>query len=371
MVARKTKIIFLHGYLILAGAEELRRTVLKYFDKAKYDVTVCSLSTKGIMGEQMEKEGIRVVALGRSQEIWNPKTYFTLYKFLKKEKPDILQCCMFNAYTIGTVAGTLAGVRNIIWEEHNPEVYKKWFHIIIDKILSRRAAVIITCSKFVKDYMSKREGIPSDKFVPVLNCIDPEKFNIGLTKTQARKRLGLPIKAKIVIIVGRLHEQKGHSTLLRVWERLSSEINNHLLLVVGEGELKQELENFVRIRKMQNHVRFLGTRVDAPLLIRASDVLVLPSLYEGFGIVLLEAMRLGTPVVASNVGGIPEIVRNNWNGMLCEPEDEQGFYSCIKELFNSQKLSQKLASNSKRFVGKNFHPKRYIQDLEAIYKRLC
>lgn len=368
---RKIKIVYLHGYLDIGGAEELKRTVVKYIDRQKYEPVVCSLSAKGEIGRLIEREGTRVVALNKTQEIWDVRAYIALYRFLRREKPDILQCSMYNAYVIGTIVGAFAGVRSIIWEEHSPGVYKKKWHIAIERLLARKAFAIVACSNYVRNYMASRERMPEGKIVTLLNCIDPERYNVAETKLEARKMLGLPEKAKIAIVVGRLYNVKGHKTLLEAWARLVKDFKGELLLlVVGEGILKNALVRQAREAGIEKSMRFLGTRTDVPLLLRASDALVLPSLYEGFGIVLLEAMTVGTPVIASKTGGIHEVVKHGWNGLLCSPGDASDFCAKLHKLLITASLQRRLAANGKT-SGRQFHPQRYASELEGLYERAC
>ncbi len=364
---KKIKICFLHGYLSVGGAEELRLTILKYFNRDKYDVTVCSMSDKGVIGEEIEKIGYKVVSLKCSQEVYDIKAMFRLYKFLKKEKPDILHTCMFNCCFHGTITGKLAGVKSIIWEEHVPEPFKKWWHFLIDRYLSRYANKIITCSDYVKEYTSKRERIDINKFYRIYNVLDFSKFN-KISRIKSRDKYKL--NNTIIGIVGRLHEQKGHIYLLNSLIYLKEQIPNIKLLIIGEGPEERNIKNFIRTNNLSSNVLLLGNRRDVPDLIKTLDVFVLPSIYEGFGIVLLEAMYSGIPVVASKVGGITEIIKNRYNGLIVKSRDPYELTKAIRTILIDKKIRDKIIKNGVYSVEKNYHPINYISKLESLYEEI-
>lgn len=368
----KKKLLFVHSYLEPGGAEVLRLNISTFFNKEKYDLVVCSLSTIGIIGTELRSKGVNVIALNRSWSIYHPATTYALYKLIRKEKPDIVQCAMFNAVVHGVIAGMAARVPIIIAEEHSPAFFKKWYHRLIDRILLKFVNKIIACSEYVKEFMAENEGISLEKFKVIYNCINVAPFEkkISLKEcTEVKRKLGLTERDYPVIgQIGRLHEAKGHINLLRALPMILKTYPHAKVLIIGEGPLHDMLKQDVAQHRLKESVLFLGQRRDLNLCYSILDVLAFPSVYEGFGITLLEAFYKGIPCVATNVGGIPEVVGDC--GVLVEPNNPQELAQGIIEIIKDSKKRKQIIVNAKKRVTERFLPEQYVKQLELLYEEL-
>jgi len=206
-------------------------------------------------------------------------------------------------------------------------------------------------------------GIPLARFEP---APPPE----GL-----RRELGLGPRAPVACVVGRLTPWKGHQVLLRAWRRVIERVPEARLLIVGEvafweDSYEQELKDLAAAMKLDRHVRWLGFREDVPDLLRASDLLVLPSVDEPFGRALIEAMAAELPVVATRSGGVPEIVVDGDTGLLVPPGDPEALGEAIAELLGEPERARELGRAGRRRALEKFDVRRVAQQVGRIYQEI-
>lgn len=369
---QKIKILYLQPTLgVGGGAEELRLTILRYIDKEKYDIRLCCLAEKGGIGEEIEDLGFKVDVLGTSQRLFNVLSFFPILNYLKRNNFDVVQTCLSVPNLYGRLAAIMAGVPYIISEEHcyyeryNP--YLGYLFKFFDEMLSRHTYKIITCSDAVKQRIAKEEKIDEDKFLTIHNAIDIEKFTINCSKKEARLTLGLDPGVPVIGFVSSLAQRKGHIYLLQAMRLIISAYPETKLLIAGQGPLRKELESFVEREDLHNSVCFLGLRRDVPLILKAMDIFVSPAIKEAFGINLIEAMYSGLPCVATNVGGIPEVVKDGLTGRLVPAKDPQALYQAVKELIDKPDLAEKYGAAGKRRVMEHFTADKYVKKLETLY----
>ena len=174
----KKKILFLFVHLNYGGAEIGLLTTLKSLDKSRFDPIVVSIEKKGIVGEMIEKSGFKVIYLNDKARIFNIPLIPKIVRILRSEKPDILHTSLFYANFFGRIASLFKKPPIIVSEERSMYTEKKFYHVILDKILSVFTNKIIVCSKSVLDFTSKQEKIEKNKFHLIYNAVDQERFNI-------------------------------------------------------------------------------------------------------------------------------------------------------------------------------------------------
>jgi len=366
----KIKILFVHQNLDIGGAEVLRKHVLSYLNKERYEADVCCIERRGRIGEEIETLGCRVIVLDRKINIFNsPFILWKLYRLIKKNKYDVIQSSLFYANFFGRVAGILARTPLLIIEEHGIFKWKNKysFFIWIDKFLARFTYRIICCSESVRDFTANQEGISNGKFLVLRNCLNFNSLDIPETKDEIRNRHFLRQDETIIGIVGVIKKEKGHLYLIDALNILSKKYKNLRLLIVGDGLLSDDIKERVDNLGINSSVLFLGWRDNIPQLLKAMDIFVLPSVSEGLGIALLEAMYMRLPVVASDVDGIPEIIYNEINGLLVPPKDSELLASAIEKLILDIGFSKRLGSKAREMVVKDFSAQKYTTEIENIY----
>jgi glycosyltransferase involved in cell wall biosynthesis len=297
-----------------------------------------------------------------------------LMKFLKGERIDILHTHLFEPSVIGLIAGRCARAGRLVMTRHysdyHTRINKRW-HVRLDRLCTLLCDRVIAVSKHTADHMIKEEGASPEKIRVVLNGID---FDRVRTSSAARARLRREFSSDgsfLMLAVARLHPEKGYEYLFRALPEIQRRaLRSVRLLVAGEGPFKEAYKDMVRGLGCERSVLFLGFRRDAPDLMAAADLLVLPSLAEAFGLVLAEALYLGTPVVATRVGGIPEIVDDGLDGVLVPPADASALAEAIVELINNPQKLARLGGAGREKVIRRFRFEEMVRNYEAIYQEL-
>jgi glycosyltransferase involved in cell wall biosynthesis len=371
----KHKLVFVHGSLGMGGAEVLRLSVLEELVRRGANVEVVVLRKPGELAEKVQELGVPLTVLGNKGGLFDWKGVRKLSEWLKTNQPAIVQSSQFLTNFQTRLACRQAKVPVHIIEEHGIYTWKKWYHRFIDRQFNARAQAVIACSHQVAKFAAKSLGIAQDKIDVVHNCVAAIHLD-GNEPTQdqrIRKRIELTGSNQnpryVVGIVGTLRWEKGHRFLLEAWNQLhqSGFLNqDDYLVVVGDGPLRLKLEEqAVRIP----NIRFVGSVSETRPILKSLDLFVLPSLNEGFGIAIIEAMAAGVPVVASKSGGIPEIIDSQELGRLVSSESAIELAGSIEGVLREDKLMKQLGTNGKSAVFKRFSPKTYVDSLIRIYHR--
>lgn len=230
--------------------------------------------------------------------------------------------------------------------------------------------------RFVANNREALEMLRELKFPPrqvayIPNGVDTDHFRPA-HKQDARRRLGLPIERAVVLYVGRLAHVKGVDVLIQAWCRLPEQVRfRGLLVIVGDGEERYKLEQYVRQRGLDETVVFRGQQEDVLDYLHAADVVVLPSRSEGMPNTLLEAMACGLPTVSSAVGGIPDVVTNNVNGLTVGPEDVDGLATALVDLLGqSESDRQRLGDAARETVERRFSLQSVVRQYLELYQTL-
>jgi len=231
---------------------------------------------------------------------------------------------------------------------------------------------VITTTNYMKQELVRHFNLPEDKIDVISNGINVYEFDLNIDKKSARNILGLEEDLKIILFIGRIVEQKGIQYLVEASPNVISKIKNCLFLIIGEGWLLESIKKRVYELGVNNNFKFLGHVSDEMLkiAIKASDVLVIPSIYEPFGIVALEGMAGRIPVIASAVGGLKEIIEDGINGIYVNNvRNLEELSNAIVRILTDNELSEKLVNNAYKKV-KNFDWKEIAKKTIEIYKKI-
>jgi glycosyltransferase involved in cell wall biosynthesis len=291
--------------------------------------------------------------------------------YLKNNKIDIVYSHSSKGGVIGRVAAGLLRIPNL----YNPHGWsfnmnisnkKKRFYVLVEKIISKFADKIIMISEAeYNDAVSK--GIADrNKLALITNGIDLGKFN-KIIGDDFKQSLNIPKDFKVVGMLGRFTEQKSPQTFIEIAKIVTDSYPKCKFMLVGDGELKSILENMVSEFNLEDKIIFTGWVNEPEKYISIMDVGVLTSKWEGFGLVLAEMMASGKPVVASEVDGIPFVVRNNVDGFLCKPDDVKEFVRYILRLLNEDDLYKTMSEAAYKHAREQFDLKRVIRQHETIF----
>ena len=249
----------------------------------------------------------------------------TVMDIVKKENVQIIHAHARIPAYIGFAASKLTSAR-LLTVFHGP--YRR---NLLNRIMVN-SDHILAVSDSIKEYLSSVFRIDEAKVSVIHNGISRERFENVRDSTSVRRELGISDNAIVIGTVGRLVEGKGVEWAIRSIDLIKNSYPNVFYVVVGDGHKRASLEELATDLGLNERIIFTGTRYDVPSLINAMDVFLVPSEYESFGIVVLEGMFMGKPVIACNVGGIPEIISSNVHGVLIPPRDPDAIANAIENL---------------------------------------
>jgi glycosyltransferase involved in cell wall biosynthesis len=385
------KILHIITRLDMGGsAQNTLLTCLKLSQKYELSV-VCGLSHESNMDDterdtvdrqlnEARANGVKVFPIPSLLRRISPvKDIYALYKLIriiKLEKPDIVHTHTSKAGILGRLAAKICQVPTIIHTPHG-HVFFGHFGPILSKIfLWFEKLFAYTTDRVValtdgesRDYINLNV-YPCDKIIKIHSGVDIEKFKQISNSLDAKRRsLGLRQNGFIVGFIGWLLPIKGPMYLLNAMKQIWQERNDVSLVFIGKGDLDAELRTEALKIDANGRVNFLGWRNDIEQILPLFDILVLPSLNEGMGRVLVEAMAAGKPIVASNVGGIPDLVQHDRNGLLVPPGDVKALAHSIRKLIKNPKRIKAMGQRGRELCGQ-FSIESMVDKIDSLYCKL-
>lgn len=373
------RIFFFTDTPIVGGAELQMFLLAKFLPRETYECTLVCLGNPSltIWTGFFEHEGIRVIRLPFSYKN-DPRIFFELRKILEREKPDLFHIHLWNPAS-GRFAFLAAKSLKIPYlvTEHDPfrlNPVKRG----LKRFLTKPKAVI-AISKENREFLRSEYGFLGDNIFHVPNGIDVKSWEtiaLPFSRNDRQKIrneiFGLDDNGFAVINVATLHERKGQETLLRAVSLLLTLISTEekkilRIFLTGDGEHRKKFEALADELGLRPIVQFLGQRNDIPWLLLASDLFVLPSHREGFGLAILEAGMAKLPVIGTRVGGIQDIIENEKDGLLIPPKNEEALARAILELFRNPEKRLAFGSALYEKVVKNFRAETTAERTAKVY----
>lgn len=354
----------------VAGAEKVVYDIVTGLG-GTFKFSVFCLESVGPLGEELMQKSVLVKALGRK-----PGIDFSLIKKLaqeiKKNKINIIHAHQYTPYFYGVLAAILAGKCKVIFTEHGRHYpdERRPKRVIFNQILNIFTHSITGVSRFSTDSLVAYEAFSKRKMQVIYNGIRTELFDVGVDRDAKRKELGLNSEDKVIGIIARLQPVKDHAMLLRAFQRVCSQMPQAKLLVIGDGQLRQQLEILAQSLDIAQNTRFLGVRRDIPELLKILDVFVLSSLSEATSVTLLETMAAGVPIVATRVGGTPEIVLEGKTGLLVPRQDDQAMSVALIEMLNNLNKAKEMGVAGKKRVHELFTLDKMNHSYSKLYSSL-
>ncbi|MDI6641745.1 MAG: glycosyltransferase [Elusimicrobiota bacterium] len=352
---------FLHliTSLNIGGTENFLLTLVRSL-KHKYNFYVGYIKEKGLVSQMIENEGIPVIHL---------PNIFSIAKFIRKEQIQILHTHLYRANILGRIAGKIAHVKLLISSQRSIDNWKRKnpFAVIADRITSNFCDGIIANSLAAKNALMQREKITAEKITVIHNGVNINDFITKSSKETVKKKLNITENSYVVSCVTRLHLEKGVDLIPEIAQQVLSKNKQIVFLVVGDGPEKENLELKIKNSKLKEKILLLGWRQDVHNILSITDVFFLCSREESFPQSVLEAMALGIPVVATNVGGIKEIVQDSKTGFLVNNTSE--FAEKILKLINNPELRNSFSLNAKQ-IAAQYTTEKMIYEIDAFYSYL-
>lgn len=365
------RVLFVSTSTTVGGAEKTLFTLATLLDPARYQVAgVVSLKPKGRYAKLLEDMGLRADSL----EVEKTAGITDLQKLavlVHQTRPDIVHAVMYQAIQLCRAVRRLgyAEYRLVSSPRVNYRTRGGW-SLLVDGWLKKADDMMIAESDASRAYLVDKLGYDKDKVVRVYNGVDIAGWPISkAARERYRKGLGVEPGETLLGTSGRLDPQKGHAFLLEALAKVRAS-HPAKCVFLGEGPLKAPLQSLARSLGVDGAVHFVGEQADMPGWLSALDIYVQPSLWEGLPNALLEAMAVGLPVIASKVDGIPEVVRNDVSGLLCEPKSSQALVQPIQDLILDDELRRRLGQAAKQVVMENFKLADMIANTQAVYEQV-
>lgn len=371
MKDKTIKIVYLINGLGSGGAEMMLYRLLERIDRQAYQPSVITLlELKGPLQEKIEALGIDVYPL-RIKSKLDFRSIGRLYQMLKTLKPDILHTQLFAADIIGRLIGKILRVPVVITSIRN--IYYGGFgRYFLFKLTEWCADRTTFVSKAALERFVELKVVPEEKAVLIYNGLNPECYYRSAgrqDKLARRKELALPEEGNLILAVGSLTNQKGYGVLLKALRLLILKEASFTALIVGSGPLKKDLEAEAADLGLQGRVFFPGRADNVAELMAAADLLVLASLWEGLPGVVLEAMASELPVVATAVGGTPELVEEGRSGYLVPPGEAEELAAALEKLLNlPERVRLDLGRAGRKIVEEKFSLDKMVKAYEELYR---
>lgn len=375
-------VLFVIGSLDIGGAEiQLVETVL-HLDR-RFTPAVCCLSTAGPLARRLEEAGVHVTTIGlrgvRQQRglqflaalaRW-PVGLMRLIRCVRAHRPVILHGVLLHAYVLGAFAGRLTGVPIIVASRRSLSNFKHGRPLLqlSERIANRWTNLVIANSEAVRHDVVQSEKLAPHKVIVIHNGLDAQRYD-QTPDAQLRNGLGLG-SGPVVIVVANLIDYKGHTYFLRAWAKVCRRFPEATALLIGDGPARAASEAEGRTLGIMANLRFLGTRRDVDRLLAIADLLVHPSLQEGFCNALIEAMAAARPVVATDVGGNREAVVDGATGLLVPPGDAEALATAMLRILQQPDRGAAMGNAGRRRVLEKFQRSRMVREYEAVYDTLA
>ncbi len=347
------------------GAQEHLFSLMSRLDTTHYDASVVALSG-GSAVRKLERHGFPVTVIDDPDDAGAVRA---LTAHLALVRPDVIHTHMYRADVVGTKAAmalAASGHRRpyVVSTVHSSRVRSAEDRELIRQLTPQMDQLIAVSRSIVRKIGDEhRTGAPVRL---IYNGVDLQRYDHQGPST-IREEYGMEPGSQIVGVVARLEPEKGHQTLIEAWPHVLHQVPDAYLLIVGEGSRRDFLEQWAAAHKVAHRVIFTGRRDDVPAVTAALDVAVLPSWREAQGLSVLEAMALSRPVVASDVGGIPEMIEDGVTGLLVEHDNPVALAEAIVRLLQDRPFAETIARAGHDLVHERFCVELMVKAIEEIY----
>lgn len=375
----KHNILYIIDNLEFGGGEMVFSQLINRLCRDKYKVTVACLPT-GIFMERIKGSGASIKPVDMSNK-FNFKVILQMVNLMKEQNIDIVHSQGARAEFFSRLAAKLAGVHIIVStvampvEGFDVNPIKKFIYTVLNRFTECFVDRFIVVSEALDKVMRERHRIEPQKLVTIFNGIETDEYSIPdeevmCGKSRLREELGLENNVPVIGAIGRLVWQKGFEYFIDVIPEVLKEFKEARFLIVGEGPLENKLKVKSKKLKVDDKVIFTGFRNDIKEILASIDIFVMPSLLEGLPMILLEAMAMGKPIIATDIEGIKEILENGRTGLLVPPRDPQALSEAIGDLLIHKDKARQIGLAARKAVEERFGVDIMVQKVEGAYEEL-
>lgn len=370
MSGERTRLLQVVPSLNLGGMEQVVIQLSRSIDRDRFDVRVLCLRSEGPFAEELREAGIPVRLLARPRG--GGPDYFAFSRLravLREERIEVMHTHNTEAMLTAGLAGALARVPTMVHTDHAREFPDKLRYMVAEHLVSHAYYRVVGVSTHTTTALERHEKIPRRKLVTIPNGVDPTPYTRAAEPLEVKRALGIAGRGPVLGIAAKLRPEKRIEDLIEALSYLRLYFPEIVLLIAGVGGEEEKLRRTAVEHGVADSVHFLGMRRDIPDILRALDLMVLPSSREGTPMILLEALAAGVPVVATRVGGIPEIITHGLNGSLVEPLQPGALAREITRLLHDPELRARYRHEGRRTFDERFSARAMARRYEALYIR--
>jgi len=351
------------------GVKRLFAWMIPRFDRARYNVSLVSLRKKDLSEETLDSFGVDITYLHKSK--FDPATLTELLKVIDRKQIDILHLHGYGATTFGRVAGGMRRIPTIL-HEHANLTDTPWFQKIADACLEPLTDIAIAVSASTAEFVVKARRIPAEKVKIVYLGVPLEEFSRSRSREEiaaARAELGIASDEFAAGTVTRLHESKGNSYLVDAARLVVNDRPRAKFFIVGEGPLRQPLEQQARALGLGDRFVFAGFARDVARVVSAFDVSVFPSLWEGTPLTVFEALAMGQPIVATDADGLLDVLTDDRDALIVPKRNPEALARAIVRLRDEPETRARLGAGA-RVSGQQYDIAAFVRKMERLYDLL-
>jgi glycosyltransferase involved in cell wall biosynthesis len=352
----------------IGGMERVIMDLCRYTDPTRFRFTVCCISVRGPLADQIEAEGVPVIFCENQTRMGKYLRGLELGRILREQKADILHTHNTTAFIDGLIGARLAGVPVMVHTDHCKNYPIEWRWTVAENLASRFVDRVVAVSHHTKEELMKYERIPDSKVSVIHNGINP-RLTRSTPVEALRRELGIAPGQLVLGTVGRLEPQKGLDLFLAAVPQVARDFPNVRFVIVGGGSLEQQLKAQAAGLGIADRVIFTGWRTDAIDLMQLFDCFVTTSNFEGLPMVLLEAMSFSKPIVATAVGGVPELVEDGFNGLAIDRRDPALVADALLRVVRDDVFRRTLGHNSRTRYEERFTAQAMASAYQQIYEQ--
>lgn len=364
--SRRLKVLHVIEDLENGGAERVLINLALGLDQQKFEVAVCCLTRKGRMARELEEQGIAVHVMHKCPG-FDLALVLRLRRLMRELAIDLVHCHVFTANLWGRIAALLARVPVIITHEHSSFTVDHARRLRLEQWLMRATTQTITVSEELRQRLITQGRLPAHKIVTIHNGLKFSSARDTQLRARLREEFGLERFQSIVGTVGRLEYRKNYPLLLDAFAQVRIQLPQTGLLFVGAGPEQERLQYHARGLGIAEHVVFAGYHSNVVDWLHLMSVFCLSSQTEGISMAILEAMAAGVPVVATRVGGNPEIIPSREFGILTPPNDAAALSRALLEVLKAPAAAQLMAQRGRERVMQHFSETQMLARVEEMY----
>jgi glycosyltransferase involved in cell wall biosynthesis len=348
----------------LGGAEQVVIRLAGGLDRTRFEPLICCLDEAGPFAPLAERAGVEVVVLAKRGPL-DARVLFRLSALLRRRRVDVVHTHLWGADLWGRVAARYAGTGMIVTTAHNVDSWKRRHHLAFDRWLAPWTTRLVAVSNQVREFY-EASGVGRGRWQVIYN--GAEEAPSGPRKRgPAFREMGIGAEDPVVAFVGRLVPAKAPGIFLEALAQASLALPSLRALIVGDGPLRADVEGQIRRLGLSDRVVLAGLRRDLPDVLAGVDVVAFSSEREGLSMAMLEAMAAGVPVVATEVGGTPELIESGVSGILVPPAQPRALADGLLSLLQSPARAEAMRRAARERVRTQFSLRRMIEAYQELY----